>query len=446
MLKCALCKKAATFLMVAFVMVVFSSMSVMAQAESVDVEDSIALYDLIVSDEAVIGEFIQLPPTFDSPDYFVELIRQFMERRTSALIEPSRRGLTSSFDVPLHISVEPKINMNMSNEFGNFNSSSIVINESVSILSYEKTAFNSLNDLRDVVSQHGTIYVAFDSDLILLSYEISDNVAVISVEMFTRLYFASDAGGPPYTAWYDEREFTFNRMRSGWTMVSHRLLDDTLIRPLNEPPHISREQMAVELQIIGDAESRARGLYERVELERVELESLEMVPFSSGRFNRAAAVNYAREWWNRRNPFFASYDLNCTNFVSQALMAGGWTEVRATFPMFQRQNTRYWWPGHPRDPLLPSSWSFIGVNYFRDFALNNSGRRTVNGSSFLLVIGDVVQTTGWMQHTMIVTTVTADGRAFLTYNTRDTLDAPLAHLIAGNPGLTWHFLLNMGSW
>ena len=39
-------------------------------------------------------------------------------------------------------------------------------------------------------------------------------------------------------------------------------------------------------------------------------------------YNRQAAVQYANLWWNRRNPAFPNFDVDCTNYISQCLLAG----------------------------------------------------------------------------------------------------------------------------
>lgn len=40
-------------------------------------------------------------------------------------------------------------------------------------------------------------------------------------------------------------------------------------------------------------------------------------------YDRSAAVQYAERWWNSTNPKFKNFDVNCTNFISQCLHAGG---------------------------------------------------------------------------------------------------------------------------
>ena len=42
-------------------------------------------------------------------------------------------------------------------------------------------------------------------------------------------------------------------------------------------------------------------------------------------YDRLSAINYAKTWWNKRNPQFYNFDAlggDCTNFVSQCLYAG----------------------------------------------------------------------------------------------------------------------------
>jgi hypothetical protein len=66
-------------------------------------------------------------------------------------------------------------------------------------------------------------------------------------------------------------------------------------------------------------------------------------------YNRYLAVSYANRWWNESNPTYRHMGVDCTNFVSQCLYAGGapmkYTGVRSLG----------WWylPGNAGEP-----WSF----------------------------------------------------------------------------------------
>ena len=54
-----------------------------------------------------------------------------------------------------------------------------------------------------------------------------------------------------------------------------------------------------------------------------------MMPERMLRYNRRAAVAYAHRWAFRRNPVFYDYEGlggDCTNFASQCLYAGNWSD------------------------------------------------------------------------------------------------------------------------
>ncbi|WP_085992844.1 amidase domain-containing protein [Oceanobacillus senegalensis] len=62
-------------------------------------------------------------------------------------------------------------------------------------------------------------------------------------------------------------------------------------------------------------------------------------------YDRRAAVQYAERWWNSYNPEFRTFDVDCTNYVSQCLYAGG-APMRGA-PVRERG---WWYSG--------DSWSF----------------------------------------------------------------------------------------
>ncbi|WP_249870581.1 amidase domain-containing protein [Oceanobacillus saliphilus] len=62
-------------------------------------------------------------------------------------------------------------------------------------------------------------------------------------------------------------------------------------------------------------------------------------------YDRLAAVQYAERWWNSYNPAYRFFDVDCTNYVSQCLRAGGG-------PMWGSPvRERGWWYGS-------GTWSF----------------------------------------------------------------------------------------
>jgi cell wall-associated NlpC family hydrolase len=63
-------------------------------------------------------------------------------------------------------------------------------------------------------------------------------------------------------------------------------------------------------------------------------------------YNREAAVHYAHKWWNSHNPAFPSFAVDCTNFVSQCLLAVG-----ASMRGYHPDRAKGWWLGG-------GTWSF----------------------------------------------------------------------------------------
>ncbi|NPV27706.1 MAG: amidase domain-containing protein [Firmicutes bacterium] len=62
----------------------------------------------------------------------------------------------------------------------------------------------------------------------------------------------------------------------------------------------------------------------------------EISTVASGQYNRQRAVSYAARWWNDFNPQYKRFAVDCTNFVSQTLRAGG-------APMTYVGQPRGWW-------------------------------------------------------------------------------------------------------
>ena len=145
-------------------------------------------------------------------------------------------------------------------------------------------------------------------------------------------------------------------------------------------------------------------------------------------YNRARAVEYARRWALSRNPLFTNFagrGGDCTNFVSQALLAGSCT-MNFT-PDFG------WYYVSPNDRA--PAWS--SVEYFYDFITGIPAFSTRNGNIGPYGIevdatgameGDVVQLadeTGDFYHTLLITGF-SEGQTLVSAHTNDALDKPLA--------------------
>jgi len=145
-------------------------------------------------------------------------------------------------------------------------------------------------------------------------------------------------------------------------------------------------------------------------------------------YNRQAAVQYARTWWNGRNPRYPDFEDDCTNFISQCLRAGG-------APMTGMPNrSKGWWitdgwqTGRPRQ-FARETWSYSwSVAQAFKLHLDNSksgltAKRVSSPSE--LTIGDVIcydfEGDGRINHTTIVTTM-VNGVPYIHAHTVNSAD------------------------
>ena len=138
------------------------------------------------------------------------------------------------------------------------------------------------------------------------------------------------------------------------------------------------------------------------------------------RYNREAAVAYARRWALGRNPAYFNFETlggDCTNFASQCIYAGAgqmnYTPVTGWF--YQSSNHR------------TASWT--GVEYLYNFLITNKsvGPFAREVGKHEVQPGDIVQlgtSTGDFYHSPVITAVTPE--ILVSAHTEDALNRPLA--------------------
>lgn len=135
----------------------------------------------------------------------------------------------------------------------------------------------------------------------------------------------------------------------------------------------------------------------------------------SFKYNRLKAVQYAETWWNSHNPAYKNFDVNCTNYISQCLHAGG-------APMRGYPNRgKGWW-------MQSNNWSYSWTvaNAMRWYLPgSNAGLQSKEVSSPQeLLLGDVIcydfEGDGRFDHTTIVTSKDSDGMPLVNANTANS--------------------------
>lgn len=145
-------------------------------------------------------------------------------------------------------------------------------------------------------------------------------------------------------------------------------------------------------------------------------------------YDRERAVEYARTWALSRNPLFADFTGeggNCTNFVSQCLLAGcSVMDFTPTFGWYYRSaddRAPAWSGVGELYDFLTLSADFSGLETRGPFAITARTRRQVE-------LGDVVQLAdenGSFYHTLIISGF--DGNEILVCaHSDDALDRPLS--------------------
>lgn len=137
--------------------------------------------------------------------------------------------------------------------------------------------------------------------------------------------------------------------------------------------------------------------------------------------NKKKVAAYAMKWAKSSNPAYRTYPNDCTNFVSQALYAGGWKKIEG----YYKSNAKWFGNG------VMTSWTWSGAENFYKFARNESKRTSHIGNVYDLAVGDILQyknkSASTMTHSM-VTTKKVNGVPYLSYHTRNTLNKPFTQL------------------
>ena len=152
-------------------------------------------------------------------------------------------------------------------------------------------------------------------------------------------------------------------------------------------------------------------------------------------YNREAAVAYANQWWNSANPAYPYFEVDCTNFISQCLRAGG-APMRG-YP----DRSRGWW-------IQGGSWSYSwSVAHSLRWYLETSNQglraeRVYDPSE--LEIGDVIfydfAGDGRIDHSTIVTSM-QNGVPYVNAHTSDSINRHYAYTdsTAYTPNIQYYY-------
>lgn len=287
---------------------------------------------------------------------------------------------------------------------------------------YEDSALTQLRGRKDRLEQLGEKYSAGATSVTLDATQVKGRNAKVAVTENTTLTYEKVKGTEPKTTGFQaHHELTFQADKHGnWQLTGIRDTDDGVA--VNQ---VATPAPAVKATADDDTPPDAP------RASTAKNAPANKKNLTSGAYDYKAMAAYAQKYWSKYNPDYPDYNGqgaggDCTNFVSQALKAGGWKHVPGYTYDFHK------WFG----TADIQSDSFVGVNEFSWFALS-SKRVTSLPYVYQLDVGDVLQMDfnrdGSKDHSMIVTYRSPQGVPYVSYHSTNTYNRSVASLIASYP-------------
>ncbi|SNV18947.1 Putative amidase domain [Dermatophilus congolensis] len=158
---------------------------------------------------------------------------------------------------------------------------------------------------------------------------------------------------------------------------------------------------------------------------------------TSSVYDRKKAVAYAWKhvYFHNKKQYPTWRNVDCTNFVSQVLNAGGWSNVPGAFS----SDKAWYFKGGTQNPSpqsVKTSLSWINASKLGDFMRANPDRAVMFRDPANAKVGDIVQfkwsKNNRISHSAVVTGVTAFG-LLVTYHSADKLNQPLNAIMRHDP-------------
>lgn len=141
-------------------------------------------------------------------------------------------------------------------------------------------------------------------------------------------------------------------------------------------------------------------------------------------------ATYTEKYWKDYNPAYRKYNSlggDCTNYLSQGLLAGGWEQISHVTP--EEYDTWYYAHNGTAD-------AWIGVNEWSWFTQTVKRTRPL-ANVHQMDTGDVMQIDfnkdGAKDHSMMTTYRSSSGVPYLTYHDADTYRRSVQSIIASYP-------------
>ncbi|MFB0629615.1 amidase domain-containing protein [Streptomyces sp. M-16] len=289
----------------------------------------------------------------------------------------------------------------------------------------EDSALSSLKSRRTRLADLGEAYTKADTKVTVEKATVTGGKATVEVTEQTTLTYKKLRGDEPATTDFRTRyELKLTSKKGGaWELNS--------IKSQENGPVAVNEPVAAKANVVKDDGNQypdgtpASTKYPAPAKPKAK---------TGGAYDYAAMAKYAEKYWSNYNPAYRKFSGaggDCTNFISQALKAGGWKAVPGS-----TSDYRNWWYDGAKQ-----SDSWVGANEWAWFTLSN--QRAANlANVYQTDVGDIVQVDfnkdGSKDHSMMVTYRSSAGMPYVTYHSTNTYRKSLASLIASYPDAVYY--------
>lgn len=262
----------------------------------------------------------------------------------------------------------------------------------------------------------------------------------------TKLYFARALpGAPTHEEYRLAHRFVFTKVAGAWTLDDAiPEIDKSAIPPDTQPAEMARWRNEVLNAPAGRTPSSTERPAPGTGATQAPVKGSAGTTDIGVAYDYGAMLNYANTYWDNYNSNYRSYGGeggDCTNFISQIMYAGGWTQV-GSWPDSRSDNSN-WFYG---DFTWTTSYSWPAAENWYWFAMHESGRTVFLDNVWKMLTTDVLQVdfdrNNNISHSMFVTGRAGSGEyadeLYMTYHSNDTHNKPLSSIIA-EYGDAWYY-------
>ncbi|MCC3769329.1 amidase domain-containing protein [Streptomyces sp. UNOC14_S4] len=292
---------------------------------------------------------------------------------------------------------------------------------STNLAKNEDSALFSLRTRKDRLASLGEVYTSADTKVSTDKVQVKNGRAMVLVTEVTTFTYKKVRGDEPTTTGFRaHHELNFTAANGGkWELTGIRPTDSGP-RPVNQP---ATKPAATPVTSPQEAKPAS-----------IDRPWRPSQPKTSTTYDYKAMAAYAEKYWSNYNPAYRKFNDvggDCTNFISQALKAGGWKPAPGA-----TESNRSWWYDSTNQ-----STSWVGANEWSWYAMQ-SKRVTSLDNVYDLGIGDILQMDfdgdGSKDHSMITTYKSRSGVPYLTYHSTNTFRKSVASIIASYPDSVYY--------